>query len=183
MWLLLCSSINTISWKLFDQLRKHHFEVLAKIIIDSFQLRSVDLAAVLTMAECMLEAQEAGNIRYDSCQCWYWPSVMWCMAQGEEVVVVLYAGGSTGTRWILWISSRKKDDSMAKAQILPFWNEQFGCKEFFSNQLWDQSWDLPEWGHFGHLPGILVETFAKDCFMGPFWWINGCSICGKGDSK
>eukprot|EP00434_Breviolum_minutum_P008953 symbB.v1.2.007888.t1/scaffold489.1/size197246/6 len=45
--------------------------VLAKIIIDSFQLRSVDLAAVLTMAECMLEAQE-----------------------GEEVVVVLYAGGT-----------------------------------------------------------------------------------------
>jgi hypothetical protein len=31
---------------------------LAKIIIDSFQLRLVDLAAVLTMAECMLEAKE-----------------------------------------------------------------------------------------------------------------------------
>ncbi|CAK9069719.1 unnamed protein product [Durusdinium trenchii] len=44
--------------------------VLAKMIIDSFQLRSVDLAAVLTMADCILEAPE-----------------------GEEVVVVLYAGG------------------------------------------------------------------------------------------
>ena len=51
-----------INWK------TSRLEVLAKIIIDSFQLRSVDLAAVLTMAECMLEAQEAGDIRYDSCQ-------------------------------------------------------------------------------------------------------------------
>eukprot|EP00913_Durusdinium_trenchii_P018126 g17031.t1 len=33
--------------------------VLAKMIIDSFQLRSVDLAAVLTMADCILEAPEA----------------------------------------------------------------------------------------------------------------------------
>lgn len=34
-------------------------QVLAKILVDSFQLRLVDLAAVLTMAECMLAAQEA----------------------------------------------------------------------------------------------------------------------------
>jgi len=34
---------------------------------------------------------------------------------------------------------------MAKAQILPFWNEQFGRKPFFSNQLWGQSILRPSW--------------------------------------
>ncbi|CAJ1371245.1 unnamed protein product [Effrenium voratum] len=45
--------------------------VLAKIIIDSFQLRLVDLAAVLSMADSVLSANK-----------------------GDEMVVVLYAGGA-----------------------------------------------------------------------------------------
>ncbi|CAE7941977.1 unnamed protein product, partial [Symbiodinium sp. KB8] len=45
--------------------------VLAKIVIDAFQLRLVDLAAILRVADCVLSARE-----------------------DEEVVVVLYAGGA-----------------------------------------------------------------------------------------
>ncbi|CAE7040516.1 unnamed protein product [Symbiodinium sp. CCMP2592] len=45
--------------------------VLAKIVIDAFQLRLVDLAAILRVADCVLSAKE-----------------------DEEVVVVLYAGGA-----------------------------------------------------------------------------------------
>ncbi|CAL1128114.1 unnamed protein product [Cladocopium goreaui] len=70
--------------------------VLAKIIIDSFQLRLVDLAAVLTMAECMLEAKE-----------------------GEEVVVVLYAGGAhTQCVERFWRSQGFSSDGLPKRGLV-----------------------------------------------------------------
>ncbi|CAE7258529.1 unnamed protein product, partial [Symbiodinium pilosum] len=56
-----------LPWKVWSL----HELVLAKILIDAFQLRLVDLAAILRVADCVLSARE-----------------------DEEVVVVLYAGGA-----------------------------------------------------------------------------------------